>query len=402
MSTDGALATTPWDPEARADPHGFWHSVRDREPVLRAIGPVTGRPFWYLTRYEDCVEALHHPSIGHSPELHLPPEELYFPTDTEGPFDVLGRNMLFSDPPDHTRLRRLVRDGFSKRTIDRLRPRVEEVAKSLLDATTPGEPFDIVAAFAEPLPVTIIAELLGVPSADRDRFRRWTAAILGNDIEAAQLGGLEFVGYLNDLAEDRRATPRNDMVTELVHAEVDGERLDHTEYLAMVFLLLVAGHETTVNLIGNGVLELHRHPDARRRWASDPGLDASGVEELVRHCGPVETATMRWAYEDVEIGGRRIRRGEPVIPVLYAANRDPAKFDQPDTLAPDRSPNPHIGFGFGIHHCLGAPLARLEARVAFRFLFDRHPQLEVVTAEDDIPWPDTVFLRGPKELVVVG
>jgi cytochrome P450 len=239
-----------------------------------------------------------------------------------------------------------------------------------------------------------------VPLEDQASFREWTKAILGSSMEAAQLAGMEFIGYLNDLADDRRATPRDDLVTELVHAEEDGDRLDHTEYLAMVFLLLVAGHETTVNLIGNGVLALARHPDQRARLATEPDLTPGAVEELIRFAGPVETATMRWAYDDVEIGGTTIPRGNPVIPVLYAANRDPERFEDPDRLDVGRSPNPHIGFGFGIHHCLGAPLARLEATIAFRTLYDRYPELDVTITDDEIEWPDGFFLRGPTTLPV--
>lgn len=399
----GPVGVNPLDPEIRRDPHPFWASVREEEPVHGLIGPVTGRTFWFVTRYDDCLAVFRDERIGHEPDRHVPVEERYFTDDTpDDPFAVLGRNMLFLDPPDHTRLRRLVRDSFRKSTIDRLAPRVDEVATTLLDATAPGEPFDLMEAFATPLPVTIIAELLGVPREDQTSFREWTKAILSPSMEGAQLGAMQFISYLNDLADDRRATPREDMITELVHAEEDGERLDHTEYLAMVFLLLVAGHETTVNLIGNSVHALSTHPDQRTRLATEPDLAPAAVEELIRFCGPVETATMRWAYEDVEIGGVTIPRGNPVTPALYAANRDPRKFDEPDRLDLGRSPNQHIGFGFGIHHCLGAPLARLEATTAFRHLYGRYPELAVTVDDHEITWPESMFLRGPEALPVVG
>jgi cytochrome P450 PksS len=392
---------SPWDPATRANPFPFWDRAREEAAVWPGVGPETGRTFWFVTRHETCLEVFRDERIGHQPDLHVPADELYWDSlPDDDPLAVLGRNMLFVDPPDHTRLRRLASGSFRKSVIQRLAPRVEEVAAGLLDATGPGEPFDLMASFAEPLPVTIIAELLGVPRSDQDKFRAWTKSILAPSFEQAQVGAMEFVGYLNDLAEARRADPRDDMVTELVHVEDGGERLDHTEYLAMVFLLLVAGHETTVNLVGNGTLALSHHPDERSRWAGDPGLGPTAVEELVRFCGPVETATVRYAYEDLEVAGTSIPRGNPVIPALYAANRDPRRFEDPGALDLGRSPNPHIGFGFGIHHCLGAPLARLEAEVAFRLLLDRYPTIEVV--DEDIPWPEGFFLRGPERLMVVG
>lgn len=393
--------TTPWDPQHRADPHRFWNEVRTAAPVAPFVGPESGVTFWFATTHEACLEVFRHERIGHRPELHLPPERLPWEVlPHDDPLAMLGRNMLFVDPPDHTRLRRLAAGSFRRSVIARLEPRVEAVTSELLDAIDPSAPFDLVAGLAEPLPVTIIAELLGVPRADQDRFRAWTRAILSPSFQQAQLGAMEFIGYLNDLADARRTDPRDDLVTELVRVGEDGDRLDHTEFLAMVFLLLVAGHETTVNLIGNGTVALSDNGAERERWAGTPGLGPTAVEELIRFCGPVETATMRYAYDDLTIAGAEIAAGSPVIPVLYAANRDPARFEAPDRLDLGRDPNPHLGFGFGIHHCLGAPLARLEATIAFRQLLERFPHLEVVTPRDAIEWPDGFFLRGPRRLDV--
>jgi cytochrome P450 len=310
--------------------------------------------------------------------------------------------MLFVDPPDHTRLRGLVRDGFSNRAVERLVPRIQAIVDGLIDRLGDRPTFDLIESFALPLPVTVIAEMLGVPASDQSRFRTWTDALLGRvgTPEESMAAGMEFIAYLNDLADRRRTDPRDDLVSFLLHAEEDGERLDHQEFLAMVFLLLVAGHETTVNLIGNGVLELTRHPDEYGRLlAGEVGVEPA-VEELLRFHGPVESTTVRWAYEDVTIGGVTLPAGSPVIPILMAANRDPRVFDDPDALRLDRSPNRHLAFGSGIHLCLGAPLARREAQVALEALSRELGRLELDMDDAAIDWTQGFFLRGARTLQV--
>lgn len=380
----------PWNRAHRADPHSFWNRAREELGLPWAIGPVTGRRIWFPLRYDDCVAALRHPGIGKEPEKHLTGVEMI----GAGPFDVLGKNMLFLDPPDHTRLRRLVREPFSTRAIEAMRPRAEEILDGLISGLE-GE-IDLVGDLAVPFPVTVIAELLGVPSSDRDRFRAWTSAILGRGVGEAEMmaAGMEFIQYLNDAAESRRRQPANDLITYLLTVEEEGERLDHQEFLAMVFLLLVAGHETTVNLICNGMLELLRHPDQFEVLRSEPGVVVSAVEELIRFHGPVESATFRWAYEDVEIGDVTIPAGDLVVPILMAANRDPRQFPEPDRLDLRRSPNRHVGFGYGIHLCLGAPLARLEAQIAFERVGRVWSEVEAGFAEDELSWTPDFFLRG--------
>lgn len=393
----------PWNRAHRADPHSFWNEARESLRLPSAVGPVTGRTFWFPLRHEDCLATLRHPSIGKEPDKHLDASLLgAFPG--QGPFDVLGRNMLFVDPPDHTRLRRLVREPFSARAIESLRPRIEAITNDLVDAIGDRSEFDLIADLALPLPVTVIAELLGIPVADRDRFRAWTQAVLGRVGTEAEMvaAGMEFIQYLNDLAERRRAEAGDDLISYLLTVEDEGDRLDHQEFLAMVFLLLVAGHETTVNLVGNGTLELIRHPAQAAFLAADPpGRSEAAVEELIRFHGPVESATMRWAYEDIEIGGARIAAGDGVIPMLMAANRDPRVFDDPDELVLHRDAHRHIGFGFGIHLCLGAPLARLEARVAFEAIATRWPRLALGCVESELTWTPDFFLRGLAGLPVV-
>lgn len=396
-----AMLPPPWDPSIRADPHSYWNALRTTEPVAPRVGPVTGNTFWIVTRYDDCVTALRSQAIGKEPDKHLPPE-LVADFGDQGPFEVLGRNMLFLDPPDHTRLRGLVRDGFSNRSVDRLVPRIEAIVADLLDELDGRSSFDLIESFALPLPVRVIAEMLGVPTADQSRFRSWTDAVLGRaaSMDESMTAGMEFIAYLNDLAELRRADPQEDMISFLLHAESDGERLDHQEFLAMIFLLLIAGHETTVNLIGNGILELTRRPDEFGRLLSGEVGVESATEELLRFHGPVESTTIRWVYENVMIGGVVLDPGSIVVPILMAANRDPAVFDDPDTLDLGRSPNRHVAFGSGIHLCLGAPLARREAHLAFAALRERVGRLELDMDEGDLSWTEGFFLRGARSIRV--
>lgn len=393
------MLAEPWDPAIRPDPHRYWNALRESEPIAARVGPVTGQTFWLLTRYEDCVATLRSQSLGKEPEKHLEPSQL-FDFGEQGPFDVLGRNMLFLDPPDHTRLRGLVRNGFSNRTVEGLVPRIEAIVADLLDELEGVDSFDLIESFALPLPVVVIAELLGIPSSDHRRFRTWTDAFLGRGttMEESMSAGMEFIQYLNELADVRRGDPREDMISFLLHAEEDGERLDHQEFLAMVFLLLIAGHETTVNLIGNGLLELTRHQDEFTRLLNGGVSVESATEELLRFHGPVESTTLRWAYEQMEIGGHVIEPGAPVVPILMAANRDPAVFDDPNRLDLGRQPNRHIAFGSGIHLCLGAPLARREAHVAFTGLRDRFGRLELAMDPADLEWTEGFFLRGARSI----
>lgn len=373
--------------------------MRREAPIHRSTGPVTGRGVWFLTRYEDAVLALRDRRLGKEVEKHLP--DIAAEQPDLGGLEMIARSMLFVDPPDHTRLRRLVSKGFTPRAIAALESRIGEIADELLVGLRGRDEIDLIADYAFPLPVTVIAELLGVPAADQEKFRSWSKTLLfGDSIEAAQLAGFEFIAYMNDQIDDRRREPRDDLITELVHAEDEGERLDHVETLSMILLLLIAGHETTVNLLGNGTLALLDAPDQLHRLRADSELIAPAIEELLRFDGPVEITTVRWAFEDVEIGGATIPAGEIVVPVLLSANRDPAVFTDPDHLDLGREDNPHIAFGSGIHHCLGAPLARLEATVALPRLLDALPAFELGVARDELRWNQELFLRGLKALPV--
>jgi cytochrome P450 PksS len=288
--------------------------------------------------------------------------------------------MLDLDPPDHTRLRGLVHKAFTPRLIENLRGRIQEITDELLDAACKRGRLELIRDFSLPLPSIVIAELLGIPAKDRHRFHRWSTALLQAPATTWGLlrilpSVLAFLRYLKKLIATRQATPSDDLASALVRAREEGDRLSEDELLAMFVLLLIAGHETTVNLIGNGTLALLQHPDQLERLRDDPELIKPGVEELLRYDGPLLTTTDRYAREDAEIAGVTIPRGERVFAAVASANRDEGQFESPDELDLTRDPNRHVAFGLGVHYCLGAPLARLEGQIAIGTLIRRFPDL---------------------------
>ncbi|MCX5386467.1 cytochrome P450 [Streptomyces sp. NBC_00083] len=318
-----------------------------------------------------------------------------------------GVTMLSSDAPAHTRLRRLVSRHFTPRRVDELAPRVQEMAEGFVDAMLAGPErrADLVEALAFPLPITVIGELLGVPTLDRDSFRRWSNASLAEPRLEDRLAAAEKVtAYLTHLLEEKRASPGDDLISALIHTadEEGGDRLSQDELLGMAWLLLVAGHETTVNLISNGMLALLGHPDQLAALRADfDGLIDNAVEEMLRYDGPVETPTYRFTKEPVEIAGTLIPGGgELVLVALADADRDPARFADPDRFDIRRDARGHVAFGHGIHYCLGAPLARLEARVAVRTLLDRCPDLTLDLHPAALRWRTGMMIRGPQRLPV--
>jgi pimeloyl-[acyl-carrier protein] synthase len=312
--------------------------------------------------------------------------------------------MLVLDPPDHTRLRNLVNKAFTPRTVERLRPRVEAIAAEILDRIDDGDGFDLVRDFAYPLPVIVIAEMLGVPAADRAAFQQWSAVLvrgldpLVSDEEQEVVFDARdaLLDYLRGVLMQRRREPQDDMLTSLIAAEENGDIFSEGELLAMCNLLLVAGHETTVNLLGNGALALLENPDQLDRLRRDPDLVGTAVDELLRYTSPVQW-TGRVAAAEIELGGRTIQPPQSVIGILGAANRDPQVFPDPDRLDLGRHPNPHVAFGRGIHFCLGAPLAHLEAEVAMPMLLERFPRLRMAGKPERRP---TWVLRGLQRLPV--
>src|SRR5215216_7723323 len=307
--------------------------------------------------------------------------------------------MLDLDEPDHRRLRTLVSKAFTPRLIERVRGRVETICQELLGAMERKVRAELVRDYALPLPATVIAELLGVPARDHRKFHRWSNRIVsissGRDVWRALPAAIAFVRYLRKMSERRRASPEYDLISALVQAEEEGDKLSQDELLAMSFLLLVAGHETTVNLIASGTLAFLENPEQLEELKADPQLIKSAVEELLRYTSPVEIATERYARQDLEVCGTTVPRGELVLAVLGSANRDEQHFEDPDTLDLARDPNRHLAFGRGgVHHCLGAPLARMEGQIAISTLLKRFPTLHLDVDPASLHWRRGLFLRG--------
>ncbi|ADV67574.1 cytochrome P450 family protein [Deinococcus maricopensis] len=383
----------------KTDPYPTYAHFRDTQPVRRETLP-DGRPLWLVTRYDDVIAAFKDPRLVKNPASAMPPEALsQLPRGREA-FRVLSHHMLSSDPPDHTRLRRLVSRAFTPRYVEQMRPRVQAIADDLIDRMAEGNQGDLIEQLAFPLPITVISDMLGVPHEDRERFRTWSNIIVSvNPFEPQTFQStaddlVAFTQYFRDLIAEKRARPTDDLTSELIHATDEGDALNEDELLSMMFLLLVAGHETTVNLIGNGTLALLTHPDQLAHLRADPTLIESAVEELLRYDGPVETSTMRWAAEDVQLGGATIPRGEAVLVVIASADRDPERFKRPEDLDITRAMNRHVAFGHGIHYCLGAPLARLEGQVAIGTLLQRFPDLRLDVRPEELQWRPGMLIRG--------
>jgi cytochrome P450 len=382
-----------------ADPFPTLAALRESGPVHR-VTMRPGVPVWVVTRYADVLAAFSDPRLSSDP--HRTHE---FDAILDG--DYFSRSMIGTDPPEHTRLRRLVSKAFTARRVEALRPRVQRITDDLLDRISPRGRADLVAEFALPLPITVIGELLGVPESDRARFRSWTDEILDQPVdfrreqERVLANRRRMHGYLTDLIAAKRGHRGDDLLSALIDTSDEGDRLDEQDLMAMTFLLLIAGYVTTVNLIGNGTLALLRAPEQLARLRADPALVPGAVEEFLRFDGPVNPGVTRYAAEDLEIAGVPIARGDIVLLATAAADRDPDRFADPDRLdvtAPDRG---HLAFGHGIHYCLGAPLARLEAQVAFSALLARLPGLALAVPAEDLIWQAGGVLRGLRELPVV-
>ena len=391
------------DPAFKANPYPTYAELRSTAPVHRVELP-DGLGIWLITRYDDVLAVLKDERFVKDWRKVLTSEQLAQVPPIPPVMEALSRNMLDMDPPDHQRLRSLVSKAFTPRLIERLRPRVQAIADGLLDAVQDRGEMDVIDDYAFPLPITVIAELLGVPAEDRDSFREWSdAAVSGNTtqehLDKVLIPHMQaFTDYLHALFEEKRKNPKDDLVSALLRAEEAGDKLSEDELLGMVFLLLVAGHETTVNLIGNGVLALLQHPDQLQKLKDDPSLIKPAVEELLRYDGPVETSTERFAREDVRIGETVIPRGEMVLVVLAAADHDPERFADPDELDITRVDNRHLAFGKGIHHCLGAPLARMEGQIAISTLLARMPDLRLKGSPESLSWRPGLTLRGLRGL----
>ena len=388
------------DPDFLADPYPVYHRLRAEDPVHRhPFG------FYVLTRYDDVAAFLRDARFGKGGYQAL--IQSRFGAGPDGP--RLALSMLFRDPPDHTRLRALVSKAFTPRVVETLRGHIQGIVDRLLERVADAPRMEVIEDLAYPLPVTVISELLGVPVGDGDTVKGWSRDVaraldaialpVGPDvIERGRRAMDEMTGYFRDLIGERRRRPGADLLSGLVEAEEAGDRLTERELLATCVLLYVAGHETTVNLIGNGLLALLRHPEERRRLQDDPGLLSAAIEELLRYDGPVQR-TGRMAACDTEIGGVPIPAGSLVLGLLGAANRDPSRFTEPDRLDLGRAEPRHLAFGSGIHYCLGAPLARLEGQVAIGTVLRRFPALAL--AVERPTWRPSSTLRGLEALPVV-
>jgi cytochrome P450 len=384
---------------------------------LRAEAPVYRRPngngidaTCFVTRYDDAVAVLrdHKRFVKDVRNTMTQAEQEALPN--EPPLlRLITRHMLNADAATHMRLRALVNKAFTARMIDQLQEQVESVAQTLLRTIHTKGSTDLIEAFAFPLPIIVIAELLGVPARDRNRFRAWTNALFAptpdnarNNQKLAKSRRLmeDFISYLRAIFAARRAHPRNDLISSLLAVEDAGDMLSEDELFSMILLLIVVGHETSVNLIGNGTLALLQHPEAWEQLQATPSLLPNAVEEMLRYDCPVERAPMRYAAEDVELGGTLIHRGDAVSVVLGSANRDEAFFASADTFDITRDPNRHLAFGHSIHYCLGAPLARLEGRIALQALLTQMPDLHLAIPSSALRWSTHPIMRGLKRLPV--
>jgi pimeloyl-[acyl-carrier protein] synthase len=388
------------DPEVLADPYPLYRRLRTEDPVH-------WDPFlhaWVVTRYNDVVRVLH----DFSADRTFTPQQLTeLGLSQLSPIaGVMVKQMLFMDPPAHTRLRGLCSQAFTPRRVERLREHIQEIADRLIDEVLASGRMDLIRDFAAPMPATVTAEMLGVPTSDHVQLKAWSAdfaEMLGNfqhnpDRTHRVLGSLAgMTDYFKDAIREQKLHPGEGLVHDLLAAEVDGDRLSEEEVIANLIVTMVGGQETTTNLIGNGMLTLLRNPAVLEQLSSDLSLITSAVEELLRYESPSQH-TARIAPEDVEIGGKKIRRKDAVIAVMGAANRDPEQFPDPDRLEITRKDNRHVAFGFGAHFCFGAPLARIEAQIAFSTILRRLPGLRLEAGP--ITWRENLGLRGLTALPV--
>ncbi|MGH2720017.1 MAG: cytochrome P450 family protein [Actinomycetota bacterium] len=382
--------------EFNADPAAHYDWLRREAPVYKGRLPyVADQDVYFLSRHQDCVSMLTDPrfrrSVEGAPPLPFPKAIRFLTTD----------NMILKDDPEHRRLRRLVSKPFTPRAVARLGERVDALTRGLLDELEPGREVDLQQAYALPVPVTVINEMMGVPAQDRSRFHGWMDLMIEGMAKYGIEKAAEYlespIEYVRDLIERRRHDPAEDIMTGLIHAAEGGETLTDDELVAMVFTLIGAGYETTYHLITNGVATLLAHPDQLERLREDPELMPSAVEEILRYSGPVGGTKPNYPAEDVELHWVTIPRASIVMPLLASANRDPAAFEEPETFDIGRTPNDHIAFGTGHHFCLGASLARLETRIALKNLIERFPRIRLAVDPEELqvaPLPLWHRLRG--------
>ncbi len=398
-----SLGFAPSDPTFVADPYPLYAELRGRAPAVYDAAT----DHWLVARYADVNALLRDRRLGRTYRHVASDEEMgHAPPDPAlRPFwQLIEHGILDMEPPTHTRVRRLVAKAFTPRMVESMRSPIQRLMDGLIDALPEDEAFDLIDALAEPLPVAVIAELLGIPEADRHLLRPWSADICRmyeldpgpEDASIAVAASIAFSEYLRTLARERRARPTGDLISEMAMVVDDGERLSEDELIGTCVLLLNAGHEATVNVTANGWWTLFRHPDQLERLRADRGLIPSAVEELMRWDTPLHLFE-RWALQEVELEGVTVPRGAEFGLLFASANRDPDVFDVPERFDVGRDPNPHLTFGAGIHFCLGAPLARLELQTSFATVLRRLPTLQLVAEPS---WKPNYIIRGLRELIV--
>ena len=393
----------------KANPYPTYAAMRSQAPLCRRVAKDGKTAIWFVTRYEDAAAILCdrrfvkdvRNTLTAAEVAQLPPE----PPNMQ----LLSNHMLNMDPPDHTRLRALVSKAFTAQMVEGMQGRIQTIADTLLDRVQQRGQMDLIDEYAFPLPITVIAELLGIPPEDSSRFRQWSRAFVtpSPNIERSQKKYQrtrrwveDFQSYLQQILAQRRIDPQDDLITSLLQTEEAGDSLSEAELFSMVILLIVTGHETVVNFIGNGVLALTQFPEQMQKLRKNPQLLPAAIEEMLRYDGPAERAMMRFATEDIAFGGQLIRRGDMVSVVLGAANRDPEQFAAPDRFDLERGQNRHLAMGMGIHYCLGASLARLEGSIAIGTLLRRLPNLRLAVPLEALRWRTIPVLRGMEHMPV--
>ncbi|SEL97672.1 Cytochrome P450 [Paenibacillus sp. cl141a] len=393
MNVNESLKNALFTKEFTHNPYPVYEKLRQSDPIMNLQFP-DGRHGWLISSYAEAVEALKDGRFSKDVTKAMGVEQT----------SVFSTNMLFSDPPDHKRLRGLVQKGFTPQRIADMRSHIQEIADNLLDAVSSKDTMNLIDEYAFKLPIIVISEILGVPAEDQDKFRVWSNSIIGasnqqmNEQVVQHMN--EFIAYLKDWFAKIREQPGDDMISQLVIAENQGDRLSEQELYGVVTLMIIAGHETTVNLIGNGVLALLEHPEQRKLLQEQPERIHGAIEEMLRYNGPVEFSTSRWAAEDLEFHGARMKKGDLVVIALNSANRDSAQFENPDLFDITREKSQHLAFGKGIHLCLGAPLARLEGEIAINTLLRRFPDFELQCNIDELEWRPGMIVRGVKEIPI--
>lgn len=381
--------------EHKSDPFPFYARLRAEAPVAKwsimGVGEI-----WLVTRYDDVVAVLKDKRFAKDPRNGGRKVR----EATDWVLKIMSNNLLRYDDPEHLRLRTLAAKAFRRCGVDHLKPCIETVVEQHLDLLAQSSDPELVRDFAFPVPLMVIAELMGIPQDDQHRMHHWIEAAASPSGPPDMTALSAFLHYLKDLIEERSRAPRDDLISALILAEADGDRMSVDDLVATSVALIIAGHETAVNLLASGALTLMQHPEQKDRLIREPDLAALAVEELLRYSAPVESATERFATEDMELNGVAIKRGDLVLAVLASANRDDAYFTAPDELDLGRDPNPHVAFGSGPHYCMGAPLALLEGQAAFTRLFTRFPDIQPAVPEHRLRWKQMPILRGLEALPV--